>query len=98
MPIGVYFRFPDTTLDQYEQVCRGVTGGRTMERLSDWPGGGCLSHAAWAEEDGGLRVFDVWESPEAFQRFGETLMPQVQAAGLPEASPHIVQLHNWVNS
>ena len=49
MAIGVYFSFPDTTVEQYDEVCRGLTGGHAMTKLSDWPGGGCLSHTAWAD-------------------------------------------------
>ena len=75
MAIGVYFSFADATLDQYDEACRRLNDGQPMRALSDWPGGGCLEHSAWAEESGSLNVFDVWESPEAFQQFGEKLMP-----------------------
>lgn len=98
MAIGVYLNFPDTTVEQYDEVCRRMNDGQPMTALSDWPGGGCLEHSAWAEESGALCVFDVWESPEAFQRFGETLMPAVAEVGLPAAEPHLVQLHNFVAS
>jgi hypothetical protein len=97
MAIGVYFRFQGATVDQYEQVCRGLNDGELMTKLSDWPGGGCLSHAAWQEEDS-LGVFDVWESPEAFASFGEKMMPLAAEAGLPPAEPHLVPLHNFVAS
>lgn len=98
MAIGVYFNFQGGTLDQYDEVCRKLNNGQPMTNLSDWPGGGCLSHAAWQEESGSLGVFDVWESQEAFQSFGEKLMPLVGEVGLPAAEPHVVQLHNFVAS
>jgi len=98
MAIGVYFTFPGSTLAQYDEICRGLNNGQPLTSLSDWPGGGCLAHAAWAEESGALSVFDVWESVEAFQRFGEHLMPLTVKVGLPEAEPHIVPLHNFVAS
>ena len=98
MAIGVYFNFPNTSLEQYDEVCRAMNGGQTFSALSDWPGGGCLEHSAWAEESGALGIFDVWESPEAFQRFGETLMPQLTQAGITPAEPHVVELHNFVSS
>ena len=45
MAIVVIFSFPGGTVEQYEEVCREVTGGQPMMRsLSDWPGGGCLAH------------------------------------------------------
>lgn len=39
-----------------------------------------------------------WESAEAFQSFGEKLMPIIAEVGLPQTEPHIVQLHNFVAS
>lgn len=98
MAIGVYFNFEGATLDQYDDACRRLNNGQPMRALSDWPGGGCLEHCAWAEDSGALGVFDVWESPEAFQSFGEKLMPILGEVGIAPAEPHIVQLHNFVAS
>lgn len=98
MAIGVYFQFADTTADQYDEVARRLNGGQPLTKLSEWPGGGILAHAAWQEESGALCVFDVWDSAEAFQSFGEKLMPIIGEVGLPQAEPHIVQLHNFVAS
>jgi hypothetical protein len=96
MAIGVYFRFQGATADQYDQVCRGLNDGELLTKLSDWPGGGCLSHAAWQEGDS-FGVFDVWESPEAFASFGEKMMPLAAEAGM-VAEPHVFPLHNFVAS
>jgi hypothetical protein len=98
MATGVYFNFEGTTVEQYDEVCRLINDGQPLRALSDWPGGGILSHTAWAEESGALCVFDVWESPEAFQSFGEKLMPQLGEAGIAPAEPHLVELHNFVAS
>jgi hypothetical protein len=98
MAIGVYFNFADTTVDQYDEACRRLNDGQPMRSLSDWPDGGCLEHAAWQEESGALNIFDVWESPEAFERFGEKLMPILAEVGITSAEPHVVQLHNFVAS
>ncbi len=60
-----------------------------MESSSDWPVEGLLAHIAGQGEHG-FRVVDVWESDEAFQRFGETLMPILQDLGVnvqPETYP-----------
>jgi hypothetical protein len=98
MAIGVYFNFQGATLEQYDEATRRLNNGQPIRALSDWPGGGCLSHAAWYEESGALGVFDVWESPESFERFGEKLMPIISEVGMPTAEPHIVPLHNFVAS
>ncbi len=96
MAIGVIFIFPGATIDQYEEVCRGINNGQPMRALADWPGGGCLSHAAGLTPEG-LRVTDVWESPEKFQAFGEMLMPLLAQAGMEAAEPVVFPVHNFVN-
>jgi hypothetical protein len=96
MAIGVIFNFPGATIDQYEEVCRGINNGQPMRALADWPGGGCLSHAAGATPEG-LQVTDVWESPEKFQAFGEMLMPHLAQAGIEPAEPTVFPVHNFVN-
>jgi hypothetical protein len=98
MAIGVYFNFENTTQEQYDEVARRLNDGKPLTKLSEWPGGGILEHAAWPEQSGSLCGFDVWVSAEAFHNFGEKLMPILGEVGLPQAEPHIVQLHNFVAS
>ncbi len=96
MAIGVVFRFPGATVEQYDEVCRELNNGQPLRSLSDIPGGGCLSHAAGAAADG-LYVTDVWDSAEKFQAFGEKLMPLAQQAGLKPDEPVVFPVHNLVN-
>ncbi len=96
MAIGVIFRFPGGTVEQYDEVCRGLNNGQPLRSLADFPGGGCLSHAAGGAADG-LYVLDVWESAEKFQAFGAQLMPLVRQAGLKGDEPVVFPLHNLVN-
>ena len=85
---------PGGTQEQYEQVAARLTDGRGLNSLSDWSGGGILSHAA-GPTDNGFRVVDVWESEEAFQRFGEVIGPILQEVGFP-GEPQLSPLHNFV--
>jgi hypothetical protein len=39
-------------------------------------------------------VFDVWESMEAFERFGATLQPILQEIGVDPGAPEITPVHN----
>jgi len=41
---------------------------------------GLLAHIAWAHDDGGARVFDVWASEEAQKRFADRLEPLLMEA------------------
>jgi hypothetical protein len=95
MAIGVSFHFPGVNIGQYEEVARGLNNGQPLRSLSEWPDG-CLSHVAGATPDG-LRVVDVWESPEKFQAFGEVLMPLTEKAGIPPAEPIVFPVYNFVN-
>src|SRR5579885_2208897 len=49
------------------------------------PAEGGLNHVAWFDDEGALRVVDVWESEQDFQRFAdERLMPGLARAGILE--------------
>ena len=82
MPVAVEMNFGGTTLDQYDQV---------LEKMGLTPGGsappGAISH--WvAKTDDGIRVVDVWETREQFDRFAqERIGPfskEVGVEGMPE--------------
>ena len=46
--------------------------------------------------ENGFRVVDVWESEDAFRRFGETLMPILEEIGV-EGQPEIYPAHTFVS-
>jgi hypothetical protein len=70
------------TRESYQEAVRRVTGGKAqLESAADWPAEGLLVHTA-GEAEGGFRIVDVWESEEAVQRFGETLMPVLEELGI----------------
>jgi hypothetical protein len=74
----------DTTLRQLEDAGAGAPAGR-------------LSHVA-LETDGDIQVFDVWESQEAFDAFGATLMPILTAAGIELNEPMVARVHNEIKA
>ena len=75
MPTVMSMRWKGVTPEQYDEA----------RKLIDWEGDtpdGDLFHIA-AFTDGELRVVDLWESGEQFQRFVETrLMPGVKQLGI----------------
>ena len=78
MAVGVIQDLDGATLEQYDQILvkMGFTaGGRHLP--------GCLFH--WVSKtDDGLRVIDVWESREQFDRFAEEQIgPFSQEVGFP---------------
>jgi hypothetical protein len=76
MAVAYILDFAGGTLDQYDAVLEKM-------QLGDRLPAGALFHAAGVNDDG-LRVCDVWESEEAFQRFAETnIVPVTESVGLP---------------
>ena len=61
--------------------------------LTDFKTNGLVSHSAGPIPNG-WRVVDVWQSREAFEVFGQTLMPVIQKHGLPPAQPEIWEIEN----
>lgn len=76
---------------QYDEVIRrldavgaGAPKGRTF-------------HAAFGPHDA-LRVSDIWESREDFERFGATLMPILQDVGVDPGEPDWIEVYNVINA
>jgi hypothetical protein len=82
MPVVVVHQGPTVTRDAYDKAVHELTGGKSrLESPSDWPVEGLIFHTA-GEGANGFRIVDVWESEEAFARFGEALMPVLGQIGI----------------
>jgi hypothetical protein len=53
-------------------------------------------HVCFGEGDN-LQVFDVWDSQEAFDEFGATLMPILEAHGVDPGTPMVAPVHNTIS-
>src|SRR3954454_10786835 len=77
MAVGFILDFPGATTEQYDRVIERMDLGGKLPP-------GAVFHAAGATPES-LRVVDVWESDEAYQRFaGESIGPHTQAEGIGE--------------
>jgi hypothetical protein len=56
---------------------------------------GRIAHVA-LETGGEIQVFDIWESQEAFEAFGATLLPILNAAGIEINEPMVARVHNKI--
>ncbi len=54
-------------------------------------------HVAYGLPDH-IQVFDVWESAEDFERFGETLVPILTALGIDPGTPEIEEIVNTIGA
>ena len=96
MAVVAVFQGPTLTREKYEASIRELTDGGRVESPSDWPVEGLLVHVA-GETASGFRVIDVWQSEEAFQRFGEALAPIMARLGL-EEQPEVYPVHTLVSA
>lgn len=79
--------FPGGTKEQYDKVLEKMNlVGKTAQ-------GGIFHLASVTPE--GVRVFDVWESKEAFDKFlQEKLLPITQELGIKAGQPHVWEVYN----
>jgi hypothetical protein len=91
MAVSVYLNPKGMTLEQFAEIHRRLEAaghGRESERLH---------HSCFGEE-GNLMVYDIWESPESFQKFGEVLMPILADVGVDPGQPAILTLHKLIQT
>ena len=95
--MSVVVVFEGVTKEQYEESVRKLTGGKDrVESPADWPVEGLVTHISGQGENG-FRVVDVWESEEAFSRFGEVLMPILEDMGV-QGKPDVYPAHTFVSA
>jgi hypothetical protein len=93
-PVAVEMNFSGATIGQYDQI---------LEKMGLSPGGavpkGAISH--WvAKTDEGMRVVDVWETKEQFDRFAqEQIGPYSKEVGIEkEPTIRIYDVHNYLTA
>ena len=89
MAISVYINPASATAAQYDEIIRRLDAAGAGEPA------GRLYHACFGSSDK-LQVFDIWESQQAFEKFGETMIPIVQEVGLDLGQPMIEPVHNVI--
>ena len=72
----------DECIKRLEQAGAGAPKGR-------------LYHVCYGSKDD-LRVFDVWESSESFDEFGQTLTPILHELSIDSGTPEISEVHNII--
>ncbi|MGW6916994.1 hypothetical protein ACWGB8_24670 [Kitasatospora sp. NPDC054939] len=96
MAVVVIFEAPGMTQALYEQSVEKLTGVHgPLKAVGDLPVPGLLSHTAAPTSDGWL-IVDVWESEEAFQRFGEVVTPIMNELGVQAAPPRMYPVFTMV--
>ena len=88
MAVAVLLEFPIGTLAQYDAVVEEM-------QLNGKPAPHGIFHVAGAMEGGGIRIVDVWESPEAFEEFAHhKIGPITQKYGIAAPKVTVWPVHN----
>jgi hypothetical protein len=90
MALGFYFNSGSFSPSQYDEA---------IKRLADAGAGapaGRRHHVALESGDN-IQVFDVWESQQAFDAFGATLLPILSDLGVDPGKPMVTPVHNIID-
>lgn len=80
---------------------KGLTAAtykETITRLEKAGAGsppGRLYHVCFGDTDN-LRVSDIWDSTESFERFAQTLGPILDDLGIDKGTPDVIEVHNII--
>ena len=89
MTIGVYFRPKSLSTGQYD------TAIKNLDTAGAGHPAGRIHHSCFGP-DTSLMVYEVWETQQAFDDYGKTLMPILHKAGIDPGTPDVMPLHNLV--
>ncbi|MDX6646785.1 MAG: hypothetical protein QOK40_2512 [Miltoncostaeaceae bacterium] len=91
MAVGYYFAPESMSPEQYDAVTSQLAAA------GQGAPAGRLYHCAFTEGgSSSVHVFDVWESGEAFEAFGQTLMPILAEVGVDPGQPQVAAIHNII--
>jgi hypothetical protein len=89
MAIAAYFHPKGMTLAQFEEIHVRLDAAGEEHNTHR------LHHSCFGE-DGDLMVYDIWDSPEAFQAFGAVLMPVLAELGVDAGEPMVAPVHKII--
>ena len=89
MALSFYFSPSSFTPEVYDDTIK------KLDAAGAGAPAGRLYHFA-LEADGKIQVFDVWESQEAFEAFGPTLLPIMAELGADPGQPMVSPVHNII--
>lgn len=89
MALGFYFTPSGFTQDKYDEAtAKLVAAGAGAPE-------GRSYHVA-LETNGDIQVFDIWDSQQAFEAFGATLLPIMREVGVDPGEPMVARVHNVI--
>jgi len=90
MALALYFSpTPVFTAQQYDECIK-----RLAKAGATHPSGRTY-HACFGTSES-VKVFDVWTSRDAFDKFGQTLLPILKELGVDPGQPQVMEVHNVI--
>jgi hypothetical protein len=89
MAIGIYFSPAAVSAAKYDECIK------LLKKAGAGNPAGRSYHAAFGTNDQ-PRVFEVWTSQAAFDKFGKTLMPILQQLGIDPGQPTVMAVHKAI--
>ena len=90
MAILTVFNMPSMDVEKYMQ------GVKDLEAAGLGTPKGRTYHVAALQQDGGVMVTDVWDSPEDLDEFGKTLIPVLKKTGVTPVEPKVYPVANVI--
>jgi hypothetical protein len=88
MPVLLRFTSPGFTAEKYDETVR------LLEEAGQGAPAGRTYHVCWGPKDN-LRVSDIWESKEAFEKFSQTLGPILDKLDI-TGEPEFIEIYNII--
>ena len=89
MAIAMYFHPASFTAAKYDEAIA------KLEAAGAGSPPGRLHHSCFGPPDS-VMVYDIWESQEQFDKFGETLIPILSELGVDPGEPDVMPVHNVI--
>jgi hypothetical protein len=89
MALGFYFQPEGMTAQKYDAVMN------QLEAAGQGAPAGRVHHSCFGPADA-VMVFDVWNSREEFETFGETLVPILKDNGIEIGQFDVMPVHNLI--
>jgi hypothetical protein len=68
---------------------------RRLEKAGAGTPPGRLHHTCYGDRSA-LRVTDVYDTPQSFEAFGQTLVPILTDLGIDVGQPEVIEVHNII--
>lgn len=89
MAVVLRFTAEGFTAAKYDEVVK------RLEAAGAGSPAGRLYHVCFGDTDN-LRVSDIWDSTESFERFGETLKPILENVGIEGGNTEFIEVYNII--